>query len=34
MCAVSLGYADPDHAANAFRTKRLSNEAVVRFVDE
>ncbi len=33
VCAVSLGYVDPDHPANAFRTRRVTHDAVVRFVD-
>lgn len=34
ICAVSFGYADPDHPANAFRTTRAAITDAVRFVDE
>jgi nitroreductase len=29
VCAISFGYADPDHPANAFRTERAALEEVV-----
>ncbi len=32
VCAVSFGYADPDHPANAFRTERAGVDDVVRIV--
>ena len=31
ICAVSLGYVDPDHAANRFRTRRVTADSFVRF---
>lgn len=32
LCGVSLGYADPDHPANSFRTERASVEDATTFV--
>ncbi|MGA2950857.1 MAG: nitroreductase [Caulobacteraceae bacterium] len=31
VCGISLGYADPAHPANSFRTNRASLEQVVRY---
>lgn len=31
VCAISFGYADPDHPANGFRTRRAPLEQVVSF---
>ncbi len=31
VCGISFGYADPDHPANAFRTRRASLDQVVRY---
>lgn len=33
VCAISFGYADPDHPANSFRTPREALENVVRYVE-
>ena len=33
LCAISFGYADPDHPANAFRTERAGLDEVVFDVD-
>lgn len=33
ICAVSFGYADPDHPANRFRTSRAPLSAVVHRID-
>jgi nitroreductase len=33
VCAISFGYADPDHPANGFRTDRAPASEVVRFQD-
>lgn len=33
LCAISFGYADHEHAANTFRTKRASLDEVVEFRD-
>ncbi|AGW93890.1 MULTISPECIES: nitroreductase [Cupriavidus] len=32
ICAISFGYADPDHAANSFRTSRAPDEEIMRLV--
>lgn len=32
VCAISFGYADPEHPANSFRTMREKLENVVRYV--
>lgn len=34
LCGVSLGYADPDHPANAFRTARAAVDDAVTFVSD
>ncbi|MEX0310395.1 MAG: nitroreductase family protein, partial [Tateyamaria sp.] len=31
LCAISFGYADPDHPANGFRTDRASIADVVKW---
>lgn len=31
VCGVAFGYADPDHPANGFRTRREAAEAIYRF---
>jgi nitroreductase len=33
VCGISFGYADPDHPANGFRTKRAPLDQVVRYAD-
>ena len=33
VCGISIGYADPDHPANQFRTGRAPLREVVRWVD-
>jgi|BEDMetMinimDraft_2_1075160.scaffolds.fasta_scaffold16156_2 nitroreductase len=33
VCAISLGYADPSHPANGFRTTRAALEEIVTFLD-
>jgi nitroreductase len=33
FCAISLGYADPDHPANTFRTSRAEVDDVLTFVE-
>lgn len=34
LCGISLGYADPDHPANGFRTERASPEEVITWVGD
>ncbi len=33
LCAISLGYADPDAPANAFRTERAKTDDIIRWHD-
>ncbi|QUJ77015.1 nitroreductase [Sulfitobacter albidus] len=33
LCAISLGYADPDHPANGFRTDRASTGDILDWID-
>ncbi|WP_299045701.1 nitroreductase [uncultured Tateyamaria sp.] len=33
LCAISFGYADPDHAANGFRTTRADVDDIVEWCD-
>lgn len=33
LCAISLGYADPDHPANGFRTERAALDQVLHWAD-
>jgi nitroreductase len=33
LCGISLGYADPDHPANTFRTDRAAPDQVITFVE-
>ncbi len=33
LCAISLGYADPDHPANNFRTERAPVEDIIEWCD-
>lgn len=33
LCAISLGYADPDHPANGFRTERATTDDIVEWID-
>ncbi|MEX3316986.1 nitroreductase [Sulfitobacter sp. PS-8MA] len=33
LCAISFGYADPDHPANGFRTDRATPEAIIDWKD-
>ena len=33
LCAISFGYADPDHAANSFRTERATPDEVISWHD-
>lgn len=33
VCGISFGYADPDHPANGFRTRRAALSEVIRFHD-
>ncbi len=34
LCAISFGYADPDHPANAFRTERAATDDIISWHNE